>query len=232
MSKKIPTKDLRTLGYVLRRTNYGEADRILNLITPSGKITVIAKGARKEKSRLAGAIELFTLTDFNIHQGKSEIKVLTGAKMVKHFSGLMKDLDLLNFGASVLKVINKLAENSDNPEYFKILDQTFKALDSRVDYDVVKAWFKLNIMKANGEEMNLYRNDNGEKLKADGRYVWDEYDAVFKEKNNGEYGANEIKMLRIMSVSDLDTVARIKASDEVKMRVFSLVQRVFGAQNI
>ena len=43
--------DIRTKAYVLRRTNYGEADRILNLITPEGKISVIAKGVLKEKSK-------------------------------------------------------------------------------------------------------------------------------------------------------------------------------------
>ncbi|MBR3180228.1 recombination protein O N-terminal domain-containing protein [Candidatus Saccharibacteria bacterium] len=36
--------DIKTLAYVLRRTNYGEADRILNLITPGGKKSVIVKG--------------------------------------------------------------------------------------------------------------------------------------------------------------------------------------------
>ena len=42
-------KDVRANAYVLRRTNYGEADRILNLITPFGKMSAIAKGVRKEK---------------------------------------------------------------------------------------------------------------------------------------------------------------------------------------
>ena len=64
------TADVRTLGYVLRRTNYGEADRILNIITRQGKISAIAKGVRKSKSKLAGNIEIFSLIDFNIHQGK------------------------------------------------------------------------------------------------------------------------------------------------------------------
>ncbi len=41
--------DLRTRAIVLRRTNYGESDRILNLLTPEGKVAVLAKGVRKEK---------------------------------------------------------------------------------------------------------------------------------------------------------------------------------------
>ena len=48
--------DIKTLAYVIRRTNYGEADRIINLITPEGKISAIAKGVRKEKSKLASKL--------------------------------------------------------------------------------------------------------------------------------------------------------------------------------
>ena len=72
-------KDEKTLAYVLKRTNYGEADRILNIITPDGKRAVIAKGVRKEKSKLAGGVEMFSLSELNIHYGKGEFGLVTSA---------------------------------------------------------------------------------------------------------------------------------------------------------
>ena len=62
--------DLRTEAIILRRTDYGEADRILNILTPSGKISAIAKGVRKARSKLAGGIEMFTLAELLIHSGR------------------------------------------------------------------------------------------------------------------------------------------------------------------
>ncbi|MEP7187672.1 MAG: recombination protein O N-terminal domain-containing protein, partial [Roseiflexaceae bacterium] len=50
----------RTEAVIIRRADFGEADRLLTLITPQGKRRVVAKGARKTTSRLAGHIELFT----------------------------------------------------------------------------------------------------------------------------------------------------------------------------
>ncbi|HEX9371797.1 MAG TPA: recombination protein O N-terminal domain-containing protein, partial [Roseiflexaceae bacterium] len=50
----------RTEAVIIRRSDFGEADRLLTLITPLGKRRVVAKGARKTTSRLAGHIELFT----------------------------------------------------------------------------------------------------------------------------------------------------------------------------
>ena len=76
-------RDLRTEAIVLRRTDYGEADRILQLLTPEGKKSVVAKGVRREKSKLAGGIELFSVSEVVIHEGKGELGILTGAKLVE-----------------------------------------------------------------------------------------------------------------------------------------------------
>ena len=56
-------KTSRSRAIVLRRTNFGEADRIVDLLTPSGRVSVMARGVRREKSKLAGGIELFALCD-------------------------------------------------------------------------------------------------------------------------------------------------------------------------
>ena len=61
MLNNMQNKDIKTMGYVLKRTNYAEADRILNLITPQGKISAIAKGVRKEKSKLAKILRKWNL---------------------------------------------------------------------------------------------------------------------------------------------------------------------------
>ena len=53
------SNDIRTKALVLRRTNFGEADRIINFLTEQGIISAIAKGVRKEKSKLAGSTTNF-----------------------------------------------------------------------------------------------------------------------------------------------------------------------------
>ena len=226
MLSSIRNKDIRTLGYVLRRTNYGEADRVLNILTPNGKISAIAKGVRKEKSKLAGNIEMFTLIDFNLHKGKSEFSVVTGAKMIKYYGEIVKDFDRMELAAMILKKINKAAESSDNPEYFKIVDQCLAALDQKVSLDIVRAWFLLNLAKAMGEEINLYRDGNGEKLVAEKKYSWDNTEMVFIKDKNGDYGANEIKLLRLIISNDLKVVQRVKIKDGMMMSILRLAQLV------
>lgn len=228
MQKNIPNKDIRTFGYVLRRTNYGEADRILNIITPSGKITAIAKGVRKPKSKLAGGVEIFSLADFIIHQGKSDFGIVTSAKMLEYHGEILNDFNKMELGGMILKKINQVAEYSQAAEYFDIVDQSLRNLNGDTNVILIESWFLLNVAKVLGEEVNLYRDEDGAKLQEDKKYDFDGARGVFVEKENGEFGADEIKMLRFMVTAELDVVRRVKVSDEILRKNLGLIRIATG----
>jgi len=220
------THDVRTMGYVLRRTNYGEADRILNIITPNGKVSAIAKGVRKEKSKLAGSIEMLTRIDFNINRGKGELGVITGAKMIKYFGNIIKDYSRTELATSILKKINQLSDSSDNPEYYDIVDQSMEALNDDTNLNLIKTWINFNIKKSSGEEINLYRDIEGNKLEPTKKYEWDYYEKSLKEKENGLITANEIKAMRLILTNKLKTVAKIKNIDEHILPIFLISEAI------
>ena len=226
MLNNMQNKDIKTLGYVMRRTNYGEADRILNIITPNGKVTAIAKGVRKEKSKLAGGIEIFTLAEYNIHFGKSEFGIVTGVKMREHYDNIIKDLGKMELAASILKRVNTIAEGSDNPDGFRIVEQSLRAINADGDVRVIEAWYLMNVKKTVGEEMNLYRDVAGEKLKEDRKYNWDAYEMAFVIDVKGEYDAGDIKLLRLMASGDLAMVQRVKLQEDRIVRVLRLMKMV------
>ena len=223
-AKNMPNKDIRTLGIVLRRTNYGEADRILNILTPSGKITAIAKGVRKSRSKLAGGIEMFSVIDFNIHTGRGEMGVVTSARMLRYYDEILKDFSRMETLGMILKKVGRAAESSDNPEYYKIVEECMDGLNDGFDVALVEEWFLLNLAKAMGEEVNLYRDVGGEKLMEDSRYNWDITSDAFVYSENGEFGANEIKMLRLLMTTDLKTIKRIKVPAEMYGVLLDLVR--------
>ena len=224
MQKNMPNKDIRTLGIVLRRTNYGEADRILNIMTPEGKIAAIAKGARRERSKRAGGIEMFSLVDLNIHQGKSEFGIVTSAKMIKYYSEILKDYNRMELAALILKKINAASENLASGEYFEIANQCLIEINAGADLRLVEGWFWLNLSRVMGEEMNLYRDKDGQKLEADESYSWSVQDQAFGVSANGEIGVNEIKMLRLMATTSLEVAKRVKVSPEMLGILLALVR--------
>lgn len=224
MRTNTTTKDYKTLAYVLKRTNYGEADRILNLITPSGKVAAIAKGVRKEKSKLAGGIEIFSLIELNLHVGKSEFAIVTSSRMIKYYGNILKDYNRMELAGIVLKKINHLAEHSDNPDYYKITDQCLVELNNDTSLELIRNWFAFNVLKASGEEVNLYRDVNGEKLIAGDSYDWEVGQSAFSQSQTGIYGANEIKMMRLMSTASLATVKKVKSCDALMNKITDFIR--------
>jgi DNA repair protein RecO (recombination protein O) len=68
-------------GIVLRRVDYGEADRVLTVLTRHhGKVGVLARGVRKAGSRLAANTDLFTRSTLQLARGRGELEVLTEAR--------------------------------------------------------------------------------------------------------------------------------------------------------
>lgn len=225
MSSGMRIRDIKTYGLVLRRTNYGEADRILSIITPEGKMSVMAKGVRRPRAKLAGAVEMFTVSEYNMHFGRGEMGTLTGAKMLRHFSGLVRDLGRLEFASEFLKKVDRVAENSDSSEYYGLLEQGLSGLNDGLDMELVEAWFLLNLGRASGEEMNLYRDVAGEKLAVDSLYEWDEMEEAFLKHADGTYGADEIKLMRLMLSAKLEVIARVKC-DEKTIRAVARLTRI------
>lgn len=214
--------DLKTLAYVLRRTNYGEADRILNLITPVGKVSAIAKGVRKEKSKLAGGVEMLTRSEINLHFGKSELATVTGAKMQRFYAEILKDLKRVELATMMLKKIERAAETVETTEHFEILDKSLFALNSGENITMVESWFLMNLARAMGEQLNLYTDSDGEKLEENARYIWDENELAFRKTESGMVDANTIKIMRLMWTTELGVVARIKKAEEYMSEILKI----------
>ena len=203
--------DLKTEAFVLRRTNYGETDRILNLLTPDGKISCLAKGVRKEKSKLAGGIELFTLSSIVLHKSqRSDFQLLTSAKMKAFYGNLLIDLDRLELASKIIKELNRITDQVDNPEFFEILKQSLEGLNKGLDLRLVETWFNFNCARARGEQVNVLSDTDGEKLQEDLRYVWDSTDMSLKKLPEGNVGPAEIKIIRLILSSSLELTSRVK----------------------
>ncbi len=208
-------RTLKTRAIVLRRTNYGEADRIVQLLTPShGKVSVMAKGVRKEKSKLASGIELFSVSELTIHQGKSDLGVLTSVRLEYFYKDILADYDRLQFGYEVLKRANRLAEHIVESTVFQSLEVVFSALnDASIDLRLVKIWFYLQSAELEGRGLNLSRDATGAQLREDARYTFDIADMAFIERPNGTFTADHLKILKLLKLKTPDIVAKVSGVD-------------------
>ena len=215
----------KTLAIVLRRTDFGEADRIVNFLTLNGKQAAIVRSVRKPKSKLAGGIEFFSLNEVVLIEGKSEMKTLSSARMCEFFGEILKDFERTEFAYYAIKKISGLCEQIESGDFFEILLTIFRSLNNYdIDLNLTKKWFNFKVAEFSGDEINLESDKNGKPLQADLNYSFDFYDRVFVEDINGRFSANDIKFLRLMVSSEPKIISKIKGCDIFLNKVTDIVQ--------
>jgi len=203
-------KTLRTRAIVLRRTNFGEADRILSLLTPEGRRSVMAKGVRKEKSKLAGGIELFAITDVVIGEGRGDLGILTSAQLVIFYRHILEDYDRLQFGYRAIKLVGAASDTVDEPEWFDLLSEVLAALDAlTIPSELIETWFLLRYSGLLGRELNLERDIDGLPLSAESNYRYDSSEEGLRPVQNGEITSDHIKLLRLIGTRSLKVLVQI-----------------------
>lgn len=177
---------------VLSRVDYGERDRILTLLCEeAGKTSVLAKGVRAQKSRLAGGIELMSESEITYIDGKSNLKTLTGARLRVYFGELAKDMGRMNRAFGFIKTVNGVAEEHTGQDYYPILLQGLASMNnSAYDPRIVDIWFSLQCLRLAGSEPNLVASqaDNFE-------FNYDHQ--RFEAAEAGIYTKNDLKLLRL-----------------------------------
>lgn len=219
----------RTRAIVLRRTNYGEADRVLRLITPLGQRSVIAKGVRREKSKLAGGIELFAISDVVLQQGKGDLGILTSARLVQFYRHILEDYDRLQFGYEVINLVAKASENIDEPEWYGVLSEVFMALDvDTIPLQLTQSWFYLHYAELTGYELSLSHDVAGQALESDRTYMYDTSERGLRPAEQGDLTADHIKLLRILAQRPINVAIQVGGIDTILPDIW-LVSRQHAA---
>ena len=147
----------RTDAIILRRSDFGEADRLLTVFTPErGKLRLLAKGVRKTTSRKAGHVELFMLTDMLIAQGRTW-DIISQAEIVEPYRDLRDDLDKTSYAYYLAELVDRFTEEHDaNAPLFELLAVTLAHLSHTDDAFIVLRYFELHLLSLTGFQPQLH----------------------------------------------------------------------------
>lgn len=138
----------RTPALILKRRDFGEADRLVTLFAPQyGKFDAIAKGARKPASRKTGHVELFTRADVLIATGS--IDILTQAEVQQMYLPIREDLmrgAYASYAAELLDRFTVTGEDSASGDLFDLLDTTFANLCTDADPRRVIRYYEVHLL--------------------------------------------------------------------------------------
>jgi DNA repair protein RecO (recombination protein O) len=147
----------RTEALVLRRADFGEADRLLTVFTPGrGKIRVVAKGARKPSSRKSGHVELFSHGEFMVAVGR-DLDIVTQAETIEPFLALRTDLLRTTYAYYVAELADAFtAERDENRPLFDLLRDAFGWLCTAENLPLVARYYELHLLGLAGFQPQLF----------------------------------------------------------------------------
>jgi DNA repair protein RecO (recombination protein O) len=190
---------LHTTGIVLSRTNFGEADRIITVLTPdSGKLRLMAKGVRKQGSKLAGGIELLSVSQLSYIPGRRDLGTLVSSRIERHFGAIIKDIERTMYAYELMKGFNRLTEDLPEQEYFTILCEALAALElptMRLDY--VDVWVKVKLLEQGGHQLNTHTDNTGAALVPTQTYIFDMGKMALSPHPQGDLDVRHIKILKL-----------------------------------
>jgi DNA repair protein RecO (recombination protein O) len=145
---------LRTEAIVLRSIRYGEADRILHLYTPEhGRLSAIAKGARRTRSRFGARLEPFFHLRVLLYEGRSDLRTVTSAETLDAHGPLRERADALDAAARACDAVARLFESGEaSPAVFHLLANELTLLDGEVRHATPASQlaFRLKLLVAGG----------------------------------------------------------------------------------
>ncbi len=139
-------KSYKTEGIIIKRRNFGEADRILTVFTKNkGKISIVAKGVRKINSRRSPHIELLNLSLLTLHDGR--MPILTEAETLNYFSSLKNDLKKAGYAFYICELVDGLlAEHQENRAVFSLIQNTLFKMEEDADPSLIISKFEQELL--------------------------------------------------------------------------------------
>ncbi|MBL8119375.1 MAG: DNA repair protein RecO [Anaerolineae bacterium] len=138
----------RTSAIILKRRDFGEADRLLTILTPErGKLDVIAKGARKPTSTKTGHVELFTRSDMLIHKGR-DLDIVSQAEMTAPYLGIRENLARGAYASYAAELLDRFTGEADDSysDLFELLDETLARLCDEADPRLVVRYYEIQLL--------------------------------------------------------------------------------------
>jgi DNA repair protein RecO (recombination protein O) len=147
----------RTEAIILKRIDFGEADRILTLYTPDrGKVRAIAKGVRRIASRKSGHVELFTHAGLLLAEGRN-LDIVTQAETVRPYRRIREDLIRTTYAYHMAELVDRFVEEGiEQPATFELLRDGLSALAEAEDPALVARFFEIRLLGHMGYRPQLF----------------------------------------------------------------------------
>jgi DNA repair protein RecO (recombination protein O) len=155
----MPTSEA-TRALLLRSVDYGEADRVVTLLTERfGRISGMARGARRSQKRFGGALSPLCVLSVELRPGRGDLWALGSARIERPCLRLLSDLPRMNAAFSAIELLRALTpEHEPDAAVFELGCELLQQLEhSELPAEALLACFGMRLLSLAGMAPRLDR---------------------------------------------------------------------------
>lgn len=140
--------NIKINGVILSESNVGDYDKMLTMLTPGiGKISCVAKGARRPRSALLAGTQMFCFGEYLVFKGTSNYHI-NSVEPIEVFYNIRTDLDKLKYAVHINKIVQDIThENQNCYNILQLLLNTLYTIsETDKDLELVISVFKLRLL--------------------------------------------------------------------------------------
>lgn len=209
-------------GIVIRTTDYGESHKVVAIFSrEAGKISAMARGAKKTNSRLSAVSQPFTYGYFLIQTGKG-LGTLQQGEIISSLRGIKEDIFKTAYATYLVELVDRSTQNNEpNPFLFELLFQSLNYISDDYDPAIITHIFEMKMLHVLGLYPELRQcavcgNTEGKfgfSIKENGLIC---HRCMDKDPHHLPLSPGAIKLLRLFYFFDLNRLGKISVKDETK----------------
>ena len=216
-------------GIVVSEKAYGETSKIVNILTESGLVSAMAKGAKTLKSSLRSGTTKLTYASFQIIEKENKLSVLTGADIINNYSSIKKDINKISYASYLLELATQVMKQNNDKMIYQLLIDSLDKINDGFDYRVITNILELKYLaylgvlpvldgcSICGSKTNIVTLSGSR-----GGYICRNCvtnDPIVSEKT--------IKLIRLFYYVDIKKIDKLEVSEEVKKEINSFLDSYY-----
>lgn len=219
-------------GIIIKSFNLGEADRILTIYTRQyGKISAVAKGVRKSKSKLRGSTQTLTHAELVLYRGRS-LDTITQCEAKEMFVGIREDLYRWAYATFMLELLDAMVpEGQPQVGVFVRLLLSLHLVESLEEPELGALFFAVHLLQLLGYQPQLSRCAScGSRLKNHQMAISGTYggllcsDCISLDPYCFPVQGGEIAVWRKLLAIDVRLLGRLKLSSQLQYDLFQVLK--------
>jgi DNA repair protein RecO (recombination protein O) len=215
---------IKAEGLVLRSKDYGEGNKIVTIFSPDlGKVSIMARGAKKPKSRLSSISQPFTYGTYLFYRGsQTGMGSLSQGEIIDSFRDLRQDLSKTAYAAYFAELLDKLVEDGEkSPLTFDLLLTSFRYLDDDKDAEILARLYEIKMLTVGGYRPELNQCVSCGSIEGtfgfsvrEGGFLCDQ--CLHKDQQRLPLQLQTLKLLRLLYHFDIHRLGNINVKHETK----------------